>query len=124
MISINRRLNHDNRDKGNQNSAPGFIARHAPRLPVLRTGGSQIHGWAGNMAVDEIAERKRANAMMTTTMGEIVSRPLTKTEIRSSKLSREEFRKIKKSPIYLVLDSLMCAHNVGTTHQAVRCASG
>lgn len=52
--------------------------------------------------------------MMTTTISEIVSRPLTKTEIRSGKLSREEFRNIKRSPIYLVLDSLMCAHNVGT----------
>jgi tRNA G18 (ribose-2'-O)-methylase SpoU len=42
------------------------------------------------------------------------SRQLTKDEIRKGKLSREEFRKHKRNPIYLVLDSLKCAHNVGT----------
>jgi len=53
-------------------------------------------------------------AMLNTTMGEMVSRQLTKAEIRSGKVSREEFRKLQRSPIYLVLDDLMCAHNVGT----------
>jgi tRNA G18 (ribose-2'-O)-methylase SpoU len=66
------------------------------------------------MAFDEVAERKGASAMMTTTMGEMVSRQLTKAEIRSGKVSREEFCKLRRNPIYLVLDSLMCAHNVGT----------
>ncbi len=42
------------------------------------------------------------------------SRQLTKDEIRSGKISREEFRKHKRNPIYLVLDSLKSAHNVGT----------
>jgi hypothetical protein len=42
------------------------------------------------------------------------SRQLTKDEIREGKLSREEFRKHKRNPIYLVLDGLKCAHNVGT----------
>jgi tRNA G18 (ribose-2'-O)-methylase SpoU len=45
---------------------------------------------------------------------EIVSRQLTKEEIRSGKVSREEFCKLKRNPIYLVLDSLKSAHNVGT----------
>jgi tRNA G18 (ribose-2'-O)-methylase SpoU len=66
------------------------------------------------MAFDEVAERKRAYAMMTTTMGEVVSRQLTKAEIRSGKASRQEFCKLKRNPIYLVLDSLKSAHNVGT----------
>lgn len=66
------------------------------------------------MAFDEVAERKRAYTMMTTTMGEVVSRQLTKAEIRSGKVSREEFCKLKRNPIYLVLDSLKSAHNVGT----------
>jgi len=42
------------------------------------------------------------------------SRQLTKDEIRSGKVSREEFRKLKQNPIYLVLDGLKSAHNVGT----------
>ena len=42
------------------------------------------------------------------------SRQLTKDEIRSGKVSREEFIELKRNPIYLVLDSLKCAHNVGT----------
>ena len=45
---------------------------------------------------------------------EIESRQLTKEEIRRGKVSREEFRKLKRNPIYLVLDGLKCAHNVGT----------
>ena len=43
-----------------------------------------------------------------------IGRPLTKQEIRSGKVSREEFSQLHRNPIYLVLDSLMCAHNVGT----------
>lgn len=42
------------------------------------------------------------------------ARPLTKQEIRQDKVTREEFLHIPRNPIYLVLDSLMCAHNVGT----------
>lgn len=45
---------------------------------------------------------------------ETESRQLTKTEIRSGKVSREEFGKLKRNPIYLILDSLKSAHNVGT----------
>lgn len=45
---------------------------------------------------------------------ETESRQLTKAEIRSGKVSREEFSKLKRNPIYLVLDSLKSAHNVGT----------
>ena len=45
---------------------------------------------------------------------EIESRQLTKDEIRRGKVSREEFRKLKRNPIYLVMDSLKCGHNVGT----------
>jgi tRNA G18 (ribose-2'-O)-methylase SpoU len=45
---------------------------------------------------------------------EIESRQLTKDEIRKGKVSREEFSKIKRNPIYLVLDSLKSGHNVGT----------
>ena len=45
---------------------------------------------------------------------EIESRQLTKDEIRQGKVSREEFPQLHRNPIYLVLDSLMCAHNVGT----------
>src|SRR5450759_1147383 len=45
---------------------------------------------------------------------EIESRQLTKAEIRSGKVTREEFCKLKRNTIYLVLDSLKSAHNVGT----------
>lgn len=45
---------------------------------------------------------------------EIESRQLTKAEIRSGKVSRQEFCKLKRSPVYLVLDSLKSAHSVGT----------
>ena len=44
----------------------------------------------------------------------IESRQLTKDEIRKGKLSREDFHKLRRNPIYLVLDSLKSAHNVGT----------
>ena len=49
-----------------------------------------------------------------TAVNETIGRPLTKQEIRSGKVSREEFPQLHRNPIYLVLDSLMCAHNVGT----------
>lgn len=49
-----------------------------------------------------------------TAVNETIARPLTKHEIRIGKVSREEFPQIHRNPIYLVLDSLMCAHNVGT----------
>ena len=42
------------------------------------------------------------------------SRQLTKDKILSGKVSREEFRKLKRTPIYIVLDGLKSAHNVGT----------
>jgi tRNA G18 (ribose-2'-O)-methylase SpoU len=45
---------------------------------------------------------------------EIEKRQLTKDEIRSGKVSREEFRKLKKNPIFLLLDNVKSAHNVGT----------
>ena len=49
-----------------------------------------------------------------TAANETIGRPLTKREIRSGKVSREEFTQLQRNPIYLVLDSLMSAHNVGT----------
>jgi len=49
-----------------------------------------------------------------TAVNEAIARPLTKHEIRRGKVSREEFPQLHRNPIYLVLDSLMCAHNVGT----------
>jgi tRNA G18 (ribose-2'-O)-methylase SpoU len=39
---------------------------------------------------------------------------LSKTDLRKGKNSRKEFHKISRNPIYIVLDSLKCAHNVGT----------
>lgn len=48
------------------------------------------------------------------TKTEIESRQLTKSEIRSGKVSREEFCKLKRNPIYLALDNLKSAHNVGS----------
>jgi len=41
-------------------------------------------------------------------------RQLTKDEIRVGKVSREEFLKVTRNPIYLVLDNLKSSHNVGT----------
>ena len=49
-----------------------------------------------------------------TAANETIGRPLTKLEIRSGKVLREEFPQLRRNPIYLVLDSLMSAHNVGT----------
>ncbi|MBF0274966.1 MAG: hypothetical protein HQK84_07020 [Nitrospinae bacterium] len=42
------------------------------------------------------------------------SKPLNKAEIRKTKLSREEFVKVQRNPIYIVLDSLKSAHNIAT----------
>ena len=43
-----------------------------------------------------------------------MSHQLTKEELRNSKSKREEFVNIKRNDIYVVLDSLKCAHNIGT----------
>jgi tRNA G18 (ribose-2'-O)-methylase SpoU len=51
---------------------------------------------------------------MQTAENKITARPLTKQEIRSAKVTREGFLHIQRNPIYVVLDSLMSAHNVGT----------
>lgn len=40
--------------------------------------------------------------------------PLSKESIRAAKTPRKDFHKILRNPIYLVLDSLKCAHNIGT----------
>lgn len=39
---------------------------------------------------------------------------LSKIELRAEKKSREEFKNIKRNEIYIVLDSLKVAHNIGT----------
>jgi len=43
-----------------------------------------------------------------------MSYQLTKEELRSSKKRREEIKNIQRNDIYIILDSLKCAHNVGT----------
>ena len=43
-----------------------------------------------------------------------MKRLLNKQELRATKLSRKEFIKSPRNPIYIVLDSLKCAHNIGT----------
>ena len=43
-----------------------------------------------------------------------MSYQLTKEELRSNKKRREEFKNLERNNIYIVLDSLKCAHNVGT----------
>jgi tRNA G18 (ribose-2'-O)-methylase SpoU len=40
--------------------------------------------------------------------------PLNKAEIRVTKTNRDNFENTKRLPIYIVLDSLKCAHNIGT----------
>ncbi|MGH9840132.1 MAG: TrmH family RNA methyltransferase [Blastocatellia bacterium] len=40
--------------------------------------------------------------------------PLSKEDLRAKKLSKEAFLDLPRNPIYLVLDSLKCAHNIGT----------
>ena len=54
------------------------------------------------------------NMNAQTAASNTIGRPLTKQEIRSGKVVREEFPQLQRNPIYLVLDSLMSAHNVGT----------
>ncbi len=39
---------------------------------------------------------------------------LTKNELRETKSRKEEFKKVKRNDIYIILDSLKCAHNIGT----------
>ena len=39
---------------------------------------------------------------------------LTKEELRKEKNLREEFKNIERNDIYVILDSLKCAHNIGT----------
>lgn len=41
-------------------------------------------------------------------------RPLTKPELRAGKLNREDYAKLPRLPLILILDSLKSAHNVGT----------
>jgi hypothetical protein len=43
-----------------------------------------------------------------------MEKPLNKTELRSIKPSKHEFTKLSRNPIYIALDSLKCAHNIGT----------
>ncbi|MBK7600434.1 MAG: RNA methyltransferase [Acidobacteria bacterium] len=40
--------------------------------------------------------------------------PLSKENLRATKIQRKDFDEIPRNPIYLVLDSLKCAHNIGT----------
>jgi tRNA G18 (ribose-2'-O)-methylase SpoU len=40
--------------------------------------------------------------------------PSTKPELRAAKPSREEFTRLSRNPIFVVLDSLKMAHNIGT----------
>ena len=43
-----------------------------------------------------------------------MSYQLSKEELREKKIMREEFKKILRNDIYIILDSLKCAHNIGT----------
>ena len=43
-----------------------------------------------------------------------MSYQLTKEELRNSKNKRKEFLELPRNEIYVVLDSLKCAHNIGT----------
>lgn len=43
-----------------------------------------------------------------------MSYQLSKGELREKKIGREEFKNIPRNDIYVVLDSLKCAHNIGT----------
>ncbi len=42
------------------------------------------------------------------------SKQLSKKDIRSGKVDRCSFEKVKRNDIYIILDSLKCAHNIGT----------
>lgn len=43
-----------------------------------------------------------------------MKRPLNKNELRAGKLSKKDFLRLHRNPIYVVLESLKCAHNIGT----------
>lgn len=43
-----------------------------------------------------------------------MSYQLTKDELRKNKTKREEFKNKNRNDIYIILDSLKCAHNIGT----------
>ena len=43
-----------------------------------------------------------------------MSYQLSKKELRENKLKRKQFKDIPRNDIYIILDSLKCAHNVGT----------
>lgn len=43
-----------------------------------------------------------------------ITKQLSKDSLRLTKKSRNEFLNIKRNEIYIVLDSLKCAHNIGT----------
>lgn len=43
-----------------------------------------------------------------------MSYQLSKEELRAGKISKEEFKRVNRNPIYIILDSLKCAHNIGT----------
>ncbi len=40
--------------------------------------------------------------------------PSTKDELRANKISKQDFFSLPRKPIYIILDSLKCAHNIGT----------
>lgn len=43
-----------------------------------------------------------------------MSTQLSKDSLRNHKISRKDFCNVKRNEIYIVLDSLKCAHNIGT----------
>ncbi len=43
-----------------------------------------------------------------------MSHQLSKEELRVRKINKEKFKNIKRNDIYIILDSLKCAHNIGT----------
>jgi tRNA G18 (ribose-2'-O)-methylase SpoU len=44
----------------------------------------------------------------------MLARQLSKEELRKHKYNRNEFKNIPRQPIYIVLDNLISAHNIGT----------
>lgn len=48
------------------------------------------------------------------TTKEINNTPLKKKEIRTTKAGKSNFHLLERLPIYIILDSLKCAHNIGT----------
>ena len=51
---------------------------------------------------------------METIIANVDTHQLDKTELRESKILRKEFKNVKRNPIYIILDSLKVAHNIGT----------